>query len=423
MVFAGSAGAATAPVSQGTGRFLSGTVGGQSLDQVAAIKGATAVNYGGQSVRVANPLTASALGGAVNVPLTGALQIPGGGIANFGAVNQIAQANPDGSAYAASGAVANSGGISAGGQNGAQQANATLNLASLGGGALGNVVLSTGALSAVATEAPGTSTSTCSKASGRYQIGSLTLDLTSPALAQAFGPVITQVDALLHTGGFNGPSITQLTTFGNGGAISGNLSTGALRIDIGALVGNLNNLPPNTHLGPYLVDALGTQVPALVNAQIKAFITKLTASIGAAGPVLKPVLTQLFNQLSSPMTTAAAQLSTALAPAAQQLEAGLDLIANGQNCAAGRFTETSLVVLLGQGSGAQLNLAAAAVGPSQPLGAGAAAPQAPANAIKVEAGKGAVTGTDPMLLWGAVITGIGAAGAAGLVLSGRRARS
>lgn len=49
--------------------------------------------------------------GAVTLPLTGALQLPGGGVFTLGAVNQVAVARTSGASYGASGAVANSGGV------------------------------------------------------------------------------------------------------------------------------------------------------------------------------------------------------------------------------------------------------------------------------------------------------------------------
>src|SRR6266566_8593662 len=44
MIPGGGAGASPAPVSQSTGRFLSGEIGGSDLDNLVAVKGESAVN-------------------------------------------------------------------------------------------------------------------------------------------------------------------------------------------------------------------------------------------------------------------------------------------------------------------------------------------------------------------------------------------
>jgi hypothetical protein len=426
MVTAPAAGAATI-VSQATGRFLSGSAGGQSLDQLAALQPATAQNTGGPAVRSENPLTASALGGAVTVPLTGALQLPGGGVATFGAVNQVAQANPDGSSYGASGAVTNSGGISVGGATGGQQANATFNLAGLGGSSVantfGNLRLSIGALAATATQAAGTNGAQV----GRYQIGSLVLDLSSPALKSVYNTLNTATQPLAGSGL---PALSGFTSFtSTDGAVSGSLATGALHVDLGKLV-NLNALPPNTPLGHYLAVALGTDLPSAATAQLQAFTDQLASGINNQQvATVRAALTTLFNATVGPaLSTAATQLSQSVGvPLADQLTALLNLIANVQQTSGGTFTEVALQANLG-GGGAVLNLALASVGPSGALpGAGAATPlaaAAPPDQIKIDAGRAPAGPGSPLAVIGlaALVTGVLGWGALLAVLrAGRRA--
>ena len=110
------AGANAAPgdLSEAEGRFLSGTVAGLDLDTVAALEGALAETPSGTPLDT-HPLSAEVLS-ALEIDLTGALQLLGpNGVLALGAVNQYAEANPDGSARAASGAVSDQGAISVGG--------------------------------------------------------------------------------------------------------------------------------------------------------------------------------------------------------------------------------------------------------------------------------------------------------------------
>ncbi|HEX3336034.1 MAG TPA: choice-of-anchor G family protein, partial [Jatrophihabitans sp.] len=125
----GAAGAATLPQAQSVGNFLDATLGGNTLDQVAALEYATAKSPGTQSVQ--NPLNATVLN-AVTLPLTGTLQLPELLGINLGAVNQVAVAEASGHSYGASGAVNNSGGVSVGGNNAAFPADATIDLTANG---------------------------------------------------------------------------------------------------------------------------------------------------------------------------------------------------------------------------------------------------------------------------------------------------
>ncbi len=125
----GAAGAATAPQAQSAGNFVDATIGGNPIDQIAALKYARAQAPGTEVVQ--NPLDVTALN-SINLPLTGALQLPTLLGIKLGAANQVAKANVDGSSYGAAGAVNNSGGVSVGGNNNAFPANATIQLERLG---------------------------------------------------------------------------------------------------------------------------------------------------------------------------------------------------------------------------------------------------------------------------------------------------
>ena len=100
--------------------------GGTPIESVVDVKDARATNPG--TVTDQNPLDVT-VGGQGDIPLTGKLQLPGSGNAiHFGAANQVAKALSNGYSYGASGAVANSGGASVGGNNKAYPADATFDL-------------------------------------------------------------------------------------------------------------------------------------------------------------------------------------------------------------------------------------------------------------------------------------------------------
>ena len=353
----GAAADAATPVSQARGQFLSGTIGGRDLSAIASIAGVDAQNFGGSPVVRSNTLQASALN-SINLPLTGVLQLPGGNIVNLGAVGQFSRANGDGSASAASGAIGNSGGIGIGSAPGGLPADATIVLPGPSGSPLGSIRIEVGAVSASATQQAGTTPSQA----GGYRIASLAIDLSSPALAGAGRQLRAAVPGVPVKGLGQLPAASGLATLSAaGGAVTADLATGTVRIDVAALLTSvgldLNRLPANTHLLPYLTRALGTLAP--------------TAAQDAFGP--------LANALSS----------------------ALDVIVNGQEVTGGTFTQQAVEVNLGSGaSGAQLVLASASVGPSGPAPARVtAAPAAPAaptvqqgrSPIKIDAGRADTT--------------------------------
>ena len=123
---------------------------------------------------------------------------------HFGAVNQVAKAQSNGYAYGASGAVSNSGGVSAGGQNG-YPANATIDLSPKavptpgtlplpGAGnlaALGGVSATIGAVSGLASTPAGFT----KPGTTDYNIAGLGLSLGSPALGGFLGQLADALEA------------------------------------------------------------------------------------------------------------------------------------------------------------------------------------------------------------------------------------
>jgi hypothetical protein len=325
---AGPASAST-PRSQAVGRFLDGSAGGSPLESAVDVKDARASNPG--TVTDQNPLDVE-LGGQGDVPMTGKAQLPGSGNAiHFGAANQVAKALSNGYSYGAAGAVANSGGVSAGGNNQAFPADATIDLSAAsfpappvslplpgagGAAALGGVTAKIGAVSALASTPVGGK-----PASTDYNIGSLTLSIGSPA----FGNVLQQLAAALvpptppaglpvqfpASCGFAAQALPPLSIAG--GAVTIDPITGTITIDVEALLSELgldiNKLPANTDLlaavlgyltsptglGKGIQDAIGNTLAT----QQSNFVT-CTEDISAAFPApLNGVVKTAYKQFSA----------------------------------------------------------------------------------------------------------------------------
>jgi LPXTG-motif cell wall-anchored protein len=396
MAGAGTAAAADTPVSQARGWFLSGSALGTNLDNIAELQGAKAKNYGGHTVTQLNPLSATLLN-SIHVPL-GPINVPGSGVLQLGAVNQAAIARASGSAVGASGAVTNSGAIAVGGQNGVPAANATLDL---GGAlpstlatALTDVDLNVGALAASAKQLRGHN----GTQTGDYRIAQLTLSLKSPLLSGVLGtvtPVLAGLQgqvlgAVNLVQGLSLATISDLpvlaldTTLGGSGPVGVNLTTGAITVNVEALLQSLgldlNNLPPNTELMPLIVNAISTHVVGLVTDELSALAGRITTAVdnvtvtsplGALDPALAlvtPALNALLPTLLGPLTTernSLAGTNSLLDPVFAALSSVLSLEVNVQERANHAFTERALVirVLPGASPLARVNLASASVGP------------------------------------------------------------
>ena len=389
------------PVSQSEGRFLGGTVLGSDLATLLSVASAQAASAG-VPAEMLNPLTIAALN-ALDIPLGPVNLLGTNGVLTLGAVAQYARAEADGSSVAATGAVTDSGAIGVGGAGGVPAADASLTLTDLipGGiaGVLGGLTLDVGALAARATQAAGAGGAQV----GSYSIADLGLDLTSPVIAQLFTTLRATlaglqptVDGIADTldaltlGLAVVTGIPQLTTVvdalgsvtSGDGSLHVDLKTGAVELDVAALVDaagpDLNNLPADTDLLPLIVNTLTTHLLPTITTALTNLTDSLTTALNgigatvlgvpiAAGDLLSavtPVLTTVTGVVGTTIATLDPVLDDTLAGALPDVIA---LVANAQDAAAGRFTETALRVGVLPSAGpaaATLDLASASVGPN-----------------------------------------------------------
>jgi hypothetical protein len=291
-----SASAADKPTSYAEGRFLSGSLLGIPLDQIASLGYAEAKNDGTQPTQTTNdPLDAEVLQ-TIEVASNPAPQIDLGGVLQLGPVAQYAQASSDGSSLGASGAVADDGAIGVGGDTTTPPANATLDLEALLGADFASTLLDLKLeLGAIAAQAQ----ADLDTASGDYQIADAVLSFSSPAIADLtpkvdnalqevtdalndlVGPggdlvdevngLLVDLDPVLNLVGGSGNVTATINTgnlsdvvhallleeYGNG-AVSFDLEAGTVNVDLEQLLGgDLNDLAPGTEL---LTDAVVNQI-------------------------------------------------------------------------------------------------------------------------------------------------------------------
>jgi hypothetical protein len=417
VIGAQGASAAALPNSQSVGRFVDGSLGKNPIQNIADVKDARALNPG--TVTDQNPLDVNVLQ-AIDLPLTGALQLPQLLGIKLGAVNQVAVAKSDGYSYGASGAVLNSGGVSVGGNNNAFPANATIDLSASGiagnsgvpvpGGttadALGGVKLSIGAVSALASTPAGTA----KPGSTAYGIAGIDLVAESPLLGSLLTGVVGPIGTLLgeltklpSACVLNAGKLPDLTL--ENGAITIGSSSGKITVSLDKLLdvllgssNNINHLPPNTDLIDLLLNYLTSPsglAAGLANA-INGLVGGLKTSLDACTPTqLKPLVNLLFNSgqaLEKSITALLTKLGgsvggkSPLAPLGTVLKKLVDIGINVQpNGKAGTFTSSlkatpnqATPVVPGQtivraieinllgNSLATLALANAAAGPSNP---------------------------------------------------------
>jgi len=367
--------AASLPNSQSVGRFVDGAVGTTPIQSIADVKDARAVNPG--SVSDQNPLDVNVLN-TIDLPLTGALQLPQLLGINLGAANQVAVAKSDGYSYGASGAVKNSGGVSVGGNNNAFPADATINLSASGiagnaaaaGDVLGGVKVTIGAVSALASTPAGVNAGS----STNYQIAGLKIVAGSPLVASLLKPVTGALGkiltALVNATGPLLPGQCSLLT-GDipdisllGGGIVLSATDGGLTIDLAKVLDelgvNLNSLPANTDLLRYLLnyitspDGLAKGLTDAINSILGPLEDQFTAcqdavnAIPVLGPLLKTLLKTLIAQqpkLEAAVTGLIAKLAQAaganpLKPIADILTKLVDIGVNVQpNGPAGDYTD------------------------------------------------------------------------------------
>lgn len=473
-----AAASAATPRSHAVGRFLDGAAGGSPIQSVVDLHDARASNPG--TVSDQNPLDVTLFGQA-DIPLSHNLQLPNGGNdIHVGAATQIASARSNGHAVGASGAVSNQGGASVGGQSG-RPADATLNLSPdafpstplpLPGGkaaALGGLSATIGAVSARAATPAGFAAG----GTTHYSIAGLTLTLKSPALGGVLKQLATALDqpSPVPSPPLPGKAPSQCSFTGQllptlsiaGGAVTIDPVTGALTIDVAALMhtlgANLNGLPANTDLLAYLTKYLSSGFSTgLQSALVNSFATQkanfaacLTAIPSAFPPPLNSAAKAAVDAFTSAVVAAQTQLTSALdqvtsklgggpnpfAPLvtglAKVLRIGVNVQPNGPR---GDYTSSlhatpdqadavvpgetivrAIEIDLVPGQGASLALANAAAGSSAPVVA-----PTPTSAVKhnhiiptgVPAGQGPIGGAPDLP---AILLGIGAlfAAAGGLV--------
>ncbi|MGN6610109.1 MAG: choice-of-anchor G family protein [Jatrophihabitans sp.] len=459
-------------LSQSSGRVLSGTIAGTSLDTIAQAAGTEAKNYGGAPVSKDVTPDVSALNHALTVPLgqvKGSLTSAVPGLTLGGLVEQKVTARANGSS-----------------QGAASTAGLGLDLGTLTKGALNDLAslsLNLGAVTAKAAQSAlpaATQTGTCT-------VAGLTLDLTSPAIAGIVGQVTTALSGLntleatligvintakaslpvplpagtLDISGI--PTITsitdQLTKVSTpDGSISIDLTTGKVHVDLAKLLGTAGLdfcATPNTKPLAQLGTALANQIPQLISNLVDGAVKTATdllvfcsgsqttgclkitvATVDVSGllsTILGPTgtLTTGLKSAVKALTDAVGQVTGALGglltTLSDALSGVLDITTNLQATAGGTFQETALRIdLLSAAGGAtplaagdplvRLNLATATVGPS------AAAPvttppttpptTTPGTPIKVDAGKAGPAGDDGGIspLWLGLVLIAGGAG-------------
>ncbi|PZF81615.1 choice-of-anchor G family protein [Jiangella anatolica] len=225
------AAAAEGDESRAGARFLDGTVLGTDLDEIAELAGVEVENLGqAEPVTDANPLDVTLLD-SININIEPNLQIPLSDIIKLGAVNQWATAEDNATSHAATGAVADNGGIGTGVEAGFP-GNATFDLTDLLGEGLTDTIADVELeLGAVSSEAHLEPSGDDFEVTRDYEIAGGELRVTIPLLGS--------LDLSL----------------GEDAAIW--IEDGTLHIDLDALFEGLNDLPPNTELiGPGLFDIL-----------------------------------------------------------------------------------------------------------------------------------------------------------------------
>lgn len=312
------AGAASADAvsSRARAQFIAGTVLGADLSNAAALRRASASNTGAQPTQtVSDPLVASVLR-SIRVGSPNGIRTSLGDVVQLGVASQVAQASADGSAMASTGAVTGRGGLTVGKDVRGSYGDATLRLSKLLGSRfaadVADLSLSVKALAARA-QADGTS------ARGQYTIADARITITSPAIAglsarvtrataavradldRLSGPNgtiarllnqrLTAINPLLDlTGGGARVSVvidldpnqilqSLLDTRYGTGAVSFDLGTGTIVIDLDTLLGGIDSLAPNTEL---LSDAVVNRALKSVTGTVSALAGQLVARLDSA---------------------------------------------------------------------------------------------------------------------------------------------
>lgn len=346
----------TAPVglvSRASGRFLTGSLAGSSLDPIVGLQGVrvsndgTAVSHSSGAVASGTdawgqPITASAVGGLISAGVGATLPLNWG----VGTYNQYGQAHSTGISTGASGAVTNSGAVDTGAVAGGTAAKVgTLRLSDLTGlgttlSGLTDVDLQIGAVAAVASmdgcrAAWANGLPVASDVSRSYLVSELKADLTSQAVAQltgAGGTVPTAVGLVQSnlTGLIGSPTTmgTGETTVANGAltslttTVSGvltALSTPALTLSMGT--GHTVNAGVTMDLSAvnaYLTGTLtdGVVTVNLANGRVTADIAALAGGLNGRNPNTRLLTTtelnDVVNRVNTLLQTRLAQIDDAI---------------------------------------------------------------------------------------------------------------
>lgn len=296
------------------GQFISGTLLGMDLANVAELEAAEARNNGTQPLQTSDdPLNATVLQ-TVNIEQPGGIQTSLGQYVDAGVVNQYAEADKNGVSLGASGAIGDDGAIGAGAvqSGGAGDLGIDLDSAldSRFDSVLSNLSLT---LKAVAAQANGS----LNTASGDYRLDGAILTFSSPAIADlpgkvdtALGTVDAELASLSTDDGALGLALGSILdpvlgvigssadvsitiddqaraaiqsllagSYSNDG-VTFNLQTGDVQVDLARLQGgDLNNLPVNTEL---LSDAVIGAVMQSITNTVSALAAQLVDRVDVA---------------------------------------------------------------------------------------------------------------------------------------------
>ena len=284
-----AASAANPLASWAQAKFLSGSVLGMNLDSIVQLKPAEAANNGNQDMQWQDdPLKAELLS-AIPVDTANGVQLSLGDWLDSGVVSQYAQASKDGTSMAAAGAAGDDGGVGVGPTDRGAAGDLDLNLTMLLDQSFASVLTDLKLdLDGVSSQA----VAQLDQASGAYAIADANLTFTSPAVADLAEKVAAALqsvdDHLIAIGSDDGElgnavdkvldpvldavgSSANVTVdinadlqdvvnkllrskYGNG-AVSFDLQTGEVRVDLQTLLGgDINALAPNTEIlsGPVI---------------------------------------------------------------------------------------------------------------------------------------------------------------------------
>ena len=314
-----SASADTAISSYAQGQLLSGTIAGSNLDNVAELTPAMASNDGTQPTQVSkDPLSATVLDSAT-ISAPNGINANLGDYADVGGVSQFAMAAKDGSSMASSGVLGNNGAIDTAGDSGQNgSGSVTLDLDKLLGDKFAGVLTD---LTLQAQDVAAQANAHGSTASGDYTLNGLTLNFTSPAIANlgqkvdaalapseaqigaldgstgdlsdAVNSVVKKISPILNLAGANATVTANVDanlqdavaplldgTYGDG-AVKFDLSTGKVSVDLEKLEGgDLNNEPVGTEvLSDAVVNKILNSIAGTVSTLGDQIVDKATSAI------------------------------------------------------------------------------------------------------------------------------------------------